>query len=202
MSWNIVPLDGVVPMPWKNGGGTTRELITWPNKDEWIWRMSVAEVKQGGPFSIFQGVQRWFAVLSGAGVTLDVVDAEHLSSHSLTGDSAPFCFDGEAAVNCQLLDGVTQDFNLMLHTNQTQGKMQRVSGTLKLCVKASSQAEKMVAVYSNSKPTSVKLFQEAEAFQSTQFFPAHTLGWQYVSADTEIQLDSPDALWMEISHDV
>ncbi len=202
MSWNIVRLDEVAPTPWKNGGGTTRELVAWPNSGQWVWRMSVAEVKQGGPFSSFQGVQRWFAVLSGARVTLDVVDAEHLSSHSITRDSAPFCFDGAATVNCHLLGGVTQDFNLMLHKNQVQGQMQRVSGTHKLSVKASSEAPKMVAVYSNSHPTAIQLFQDAGALESTHLFPARTLAWQYVSADATIQLDSLDALLMEISHHV
>lgn len=200
MSWNIVRLDEVAPTPWKNGGGTTRELIAWPNSDQWVWRMSVAEVNQGGPFSSFQGVQRWFAVLSGTGVTLEVADTEHLSSHTLTGDSAPFCFDGAAAVNCHLLGGVTQDFNLMLQKNQTQGQMKRVSGAHKLSVKASPEVQKIVAVYSNAHSTAVQLFQDAGTLQSTHLFPANTLAWHYVSMDIEIQVDSPDALWMEISH--
>jgi uncharacterized protein len=200
MSWNIVPLDEVVSSPWKNGGGTTRELIAWPNSDQWVWRMSVAEVKQGGPFSIFQGVQRWFAVLSGAGVTLDVSHAGQLSSHSLKRDSSPFCFDGEAAVNCELLDSVTHDFNLMLHKSQAQGRMQRVSGTHKLSLKATTEAKKMVAVYSNGQPTTLQVSQEP--IVSIQILSADTLAWQYISADATIQLDSPDALLMEISHHV
>lgn len=198
MSWNIITLDGVVPTPWKNGGGTTRELIAWPTSEQWVWRMSVAEIIQGGPFSNFQGVQRWFAVLSGTGVTIDVINAEHLSSHSLMRGSSPFCFDGSAAVNCHLLGGVTQDFNLMLHKKQAQGRMQRVSCAHKCSVKASSQAKKMLAVYSNSQQTSLQISQGS--LESLHILSAHTLAWQYVSTDTEIQLDSSDALWMEISH--
>ena len=68
--WKVINLADVVPTPWKNGGGTTRELIAWPDAEHWVWRMSVAEVAQSGPFSRFEGVQRWFAVLGGAGVAL------------------------------------------------------------------------------------------------------------------------------------
>ena len=30
MSWNLVRLADLAPQPWKNGGGTTRELLAWP----------------------------------------------------------------------------------------------------------------------------------------------------------------------------
>jgi environmental stress-induced protein Ves len=35
-----------------------------------VLRISVAEITRDGPFSAFAGVQRWFAVLEGAGVML------------------------------------------------------------------------------------------------------------------------------------
>lgn len=75
MSWQIVHLDDVAPRPWRNGGGVTRELVAWPHAQHWIWRMSVAEVAHSGPFSRFEGVQRWFAVLAGAGVRLQMLAA-------------------------------------------------------------------------------------------------------------------------------
>jgi environmental stress-induced protein Ves len=61
------PLDRVAPTPWRNGGGVTRELVVFPVHENWHWRISVAEVTQDGPFSRYEGVQRWFAVLSGGG---------------------------------------------------------------------------------------------------------------------------------------
>ena len=63
-----------------------------------------------GPFSAYPGVERWFAVLKGAGVEL-VVDG---ASHVLTRTSAPLRFDGAARTTCRLLDGPTRDLNLML----------------------------------------------------------------------------------------
>ena len=44
MSWNLVQLADVAPQPWKNGGGTTRELLAWPDAASWRVRLSVAEV--------------------------------------------------------------------------------------------------------------------------------------------------------------
>jgi environmental stress-induced protein Ves len=48
---------------WRNGGGSTRELLAWPEATDWQARISVAEITRDGPFSAFAGVQRWFAVL-------------------------------------------------------------------------------------------------------------------------------------------
>ena len=72
MSWALIRLNEVAPVPWRNGGGVTRELLAWPSPDDWALRISVAEVERDGPFSQYPGVQRWFAVLSGGGVRLTV----------------------------------------------------------------------------------------------------------------------------------
>ena len=48
-----------VPAAWKNGGGVTREVASWPEQaglDGFDWRISLAEVAAGGPFSVFPGV--------------------------------------------------------------------------------------------------------------------------------------------------
>jgi environmental stress-induced protein Ves len=42
-------------MPWKNGGGVTRELLAWPGGGDWQVRISVAEIEADGPFSSFPG---------------------------------------------------------------------------------------------------------------------------------------------------
>ena len=62
-----------------------------------------------GPFSAFPQVQRWFTVLRGAGVVLKFADYER----TLKIGDAPLHFDGAAAPACRLLDGPTQDLNLM-----------------------------------------------------------------------------------------
>ena len=95
---------------WRNGGGTTRELLAWPATGEWQVRISVADIEADGPFSAYPGVERWFTVLQGTGVEL-TLDGTAQRLHR--GD-APLQFDGAAAVNCRLIDGPTRDLNLML----------------------------------------------------------------------------------------
>jgi uncharacterized protein len=101
--------DDVTPQPWKNGGGRTRELLTWPGPQDWWLRISVADIEQDGPFSPYPGVDRWFGVLQGAGVELVWPHATRRmhAGHSL------LHFDGEAAPDCRLLEGVTRDLNVM-----------------------------------------------------------------------------------------
>ncbi|MFG6448262.1 HutD family protein [Roseateles sp. BYS180W] len=107
MSWSQSTAAAVTPTPWRNGGGVTRELLAWPHPADWVLRLSVAEIAKDGPFSAFPGIDRWFAVLSGAGVALDAL--------TLRVGDALHAFDGAAAPHCRLLDGVTEDFNLMHH---------------------------------------------------------------------------------------
>jgi len=109
--------DAVVAQPWRNGGGTTRELLQWGARpgQPWQLRISLASVTQGGPFSPYPGVERWFAVVEGAGVALRLdEDAARGVLHQLGPHSAPLCFDGGVPVHCELLEGPTTDLNLMV----------------------------------------------------------------------------------------
>ena len=110
----------VASQPWRNGGGVTRPLLVRPRGDQWQVRVSVADVSVNGPFSRFPGVQRWFAVLDGAGVVLTIGSTEH----RLDAGSDAFSFRGDVAVRCRLVDGPTRDLNLML--NGVPGSMRRV----------------------------------------------------------------------------
>ena len=118
----IVDTDLVDPVPWKNGGGLTRELLRWPaagpgGQADWRVRLSVADITADGPFSPFPGVTRWFCVLEGDGVVLGLPDGER----TLRPGDAPLRFDGADAPACRLIGGATRDLNLML---------QGVEGTL------------------------------------------------------------------------
>lgn len=105
MSWMRICADDVTPVPWRNGGGKTRELLAWPQVADWKLRISVADIDRDGPFSAFPGVDRWFGVLSGAGVEL-------LGSQRRPGDGL-LQFAGEDAPDCRLIQGPTRDFNAM-----------------------------------------------------------------------------------------
>lgn len=106
----LIDADRVAPQAWRNGGGSTRELLAWPAGAQWRLRLSLADITRDGPFSAFDGVERWFAVLSGAGVRL-LLDNQW---RELTPADAPLRFDGAAMPDCQLIAGPTRDLNLML----------------------------------------------------------------------------------------
>src|SRR5262245_19484506 len=60
---------GRAETPWRNGGGVTREVAVAPpgsGSGDFDWRISIATVTRGGPFSVFPGVDREITVFDGA----------------------------------------------------------------------------------------------------------------------------------------
>jgi environmental stress-induced protein Ves len=112
-------------VPWKNGGGLTREVLVEPDPDDpaqFLWRISIATVAQAGPFSRFPGIDRSIAVLDGEGMRLDV-DGELVTL--LPGDE-PFRFSGDADVQSDLIGGATTDLNVMSRRGMFAHRMTRV----------------------------------------------------------------------------
>ncbi|WP_218509986.1 HutD family protein [Variovorax sp. dw_308] len=102
----------LVPTPWKNGGGATREIACWPpgaGLDDFDWRASIATIAASGPFSKFEGVDRTIMLLDGDGVALQGEGVQHRLDEALQ----PFAFSGDVALNCTLLGGASSDFNVM-----------------------------------------------------------------------------------------
>ncbi|MDE2218818.1 MAG: HutD family protein [Gammaproteobacteria bacterium] len=108
-------------MPWRNGGGQTRELLAWPEPSDWIVRISVAEIRASGPFSDYPGVDRWFAVLRGGAVRLETRGA---GTRELgAGQLELHAFPGDAPTHCSALGAATRDFNVMLR--RTRGRLRQ-----------------------------------------------------------------------------
>ena len=116
-----IQLDTIAATPWKNGGGTTRDLLTWPAGAQWDIRISVAEIARDGPFSDYTGFDRWFTVLEGTGVALQLGS----DRWQLRRGGAPLRFDGALAPMCWLLEGPTSDLNLLVRRDAGRGSMTR-----------------------------------------------------------------------------
>lgn len=117
-----------VDRPWKNGGGTTRDIITWPadaDLDSFEWRVSMARVAQDGPFSVFPGIDRILTVIEGAGMDLAFGDGR---AATLRPESGPFTFSGDDACAARLLDGPVTDLNLMCRRSLWRGAVTILSG--------------------------------------------------------------------------
>ncbi len=113
MSLRIQRFDEHLKMPWKNGLGITREVISKPASDEsggFDWRISLATVGASGPFSVFAGIDRTIAVLEGDGMQLTV---DGRREPPLLVESPPFAFSGDAEVQADCLGGDTLDLNVM-----------------------------------------------------------------------------------------
>lgn len=98
-------------MPWRNGQGTTWEVLTAPaaDSDGFAWRVSFARVDGDCDFSSFPGVDRVIVLVDGEGMqlTLGGRDAERLAPFR------PFAFPGEAEVRCRT-PSATLDLNVMV----------------------------------------------------------------------------------------
>lgn len=109
----LIPAEAFRRMPWKNGGGVTAEIAAFPDGaalDAFGWRVSTAQVGQDGPFSLFPGVERTLAVLSGRGLRLTL---DGRPAHDMTIDSAPFSFPADVPTQARLIDGPIEDLNVM-----------------------------------------------------------------------------------------
>lgn len=108
----IIRHDTFTATPWKNGGGITHEALREPARgDPFRWRVSVAHIAQGGPFSDFAGYQRTMVLLKGGGVRLEFADGD---VRTLTTPGASAEFDGGIAAQCELLEGPCVDLNFMV----------------------------------------------------------------------------------------
>lgn len=100
-------------MPWKNGGGETVEVIVHPEGaglSDFGWRVSMATVASDGPFSVFPGIDRTLAVLSGDRMALSI---EGLGEQLLKPETAPLAFPADAPTTARLTGGPITDLNVM-----------------------------------------------------------------------------------------
>lgn len=120
----IIRLRDCPSQAWKNGLGRTREIAVQPptaGSDDFLWRVSIAEVDSAAPFSCFPGIDRQIVLLDGDGFTM-LLDGNR--SHALTTPFVPFAFAGETRVDVALVGGATRDFNLMVRRNHLRGNVQ------------------------------------------------------------------------------
>ncbi len=133
--------------PWKNGGGSTKQLLISPinaELTEFDYRISIASISSNGPFSSFIGIDRQLVILEGDGVELSIDSHEGTKQINglgakekilrdtteykrLTPTDSPFCFTGETSITSQLLSSDVIDFNVMTKRGAFKAHTQRLS---------------------------------------------------------------------------
>lgn len=120
-----LPASGYRVMPWKNGQGITREIAREPaSGEDFLWRLSIAEVAASGDFSPFPGYDRTISLIEGAGMRLIFEEApEKRIEHRFE----PFDFNGDWFCHCKLIAGPVRDFNLMVDRKRARGRTEVLS---------------------------------------------------------------------------
>jgi environmental stress-induced protein Ves len=110
----VLPAAERVAVPWKNGGGVTREIVARPEgagMGDFVWRVSLADVAADGPFSAFAEVDRILTMVEGEGMELTVAGARRRVDTRFV----PQCFPGDLPTDCRLLGGPVVNLNVMWH---------------------------------------------------------------------------------------
>jgi environmental stress-induced protein Ves len=124
-------------VPWKNGGGVTREIAVSPEgagMDAFDWRISLADVGADGPFSAFSGIDRTLTVVEGAGMDLTVGGQRTLADERYR----PYDFPGDVETDGRLLGGPVVNFNVMHRRGRTACLTSVVRGGLRVVVEPGS----------------------------------------------------------------
>ena len=112
--------------PWRNGAGVTRLIASGragpgvananapADGEEFDWRLSLADIREDGPFSVFPGIDRCAVLLGDGRIMLTgATDSRYLSPLQ------PLSFAGEAQwhARCDLNTSMPRILNLMVRRN-------------------------------------------------------------------------------------
>lgn len=107
-------------MPWRNGLGSTIELVKHASGDSFKWRLSMADVAQDGVFSDFSDYDRCLILIDGAGMTLTDHEGQQWN---LSKQLDVAHFKGEDLIKARLHEGPIRDFNLMTRRQDCRAKV-------------------------------------------------------------------------------
>lgn len=113
-------LEDIQAEPWRNGGDLTRQIAAghWPGRrlsadvpdgGGWDWRVSLADIRSSGPFSVFADMDRQAALAEGKLLTLRANEAA--MHFPRVGDV--HAFGGELELAAELAAGPVRLFNVM-----------------------------------------------------------------------------------------
>lgn len=144
-------------VPWKNGGGITREIAARPPGADtagFEWRISLAEVAADGPFSAFPGVDRVLTMVEGAGMDLTLAGA---GPETGTGPGAgtgllrrvdaryvPQHFPGDVPTDCRLVGGPVVNLNVMYRRGAVDARVEVVEGDVELVPVVAGEGTRVV----------------------------------------------------------
>jgi environmental stress-induced protein Ves len=186
--FKIHPPESFRTLPWRNGLGSTVELLVEKSTqhEEFSWRLSIASVATGAPFSDFSGYDRTLLLLEGAGITLN-----NPNGSCITLNSSLDCahFKGEDLIDASLHDGPIKDFNVMTLRSICTSSVTAITETSEPSLQINSDK---LLVYS-IKPIKIKIGFEG----SIDLAANHLLQFDH-SINGKITLDNTQAIVVQI----
>ena len=134
-----------VAVAWKNGGGVTREVAVHPpgsDLDSFDWRVSLAEVRRGGPFSVFPGVDRQLALISGQ-LQLSIAGREAVT---LAADGLALVFPGDVPASAEPVQAPVRDLNVMTRRGRFLARLTRRSAAGAMTMKLEAPTNLILAL--------------------------------------------------------
>ena len=125
----LLPKGSFHKMPWKNGQGLTSEIAIYPedakvSENSFLWRLSSAELAQGGSFSSFPGYERYFTLVKGGGLQLEFES----SKRQVLLEQGQVCqFSGKEVVSSLLSGGAVQDLNLIYSSSRVKAVFESIA---------------------------------------------------------------------------
>ena len=119
----VIETTELASVPWKNGGGVTREIAQAPGPNSFAWRLSIADVESQGAFSQYPGMMRILTVIEGDGLRL----RSPVKTHDVP-LFTPFAFRGDLDIQSILNGGPIRDFNVISDPSQISAEVRVVNG--------------------------------------------------------------------------
>ena len=140
----LLPATDRTPTPWKNGGGVTSEVAVHPagaGMNDFLWRVSIADVAEPGAFSTFPEIDRVLAVIEGQ-LRLGV-DGQQVR---LSPETPAHAFPGDVDAFGEPLGGPVRDLNLMVRRGAWRGSTEIVPPSDHVAIEPRAEQVLIVAI--------------------------------------------------------
>ena len=157
--------------------------------NQFDWRISVANIDKDGPFSAYPGLDRTIMLLSGNGVRLQARDGSF--DHCMKQPFEPFRFSGDVALDSTLIDGATQDFNVMTMRHGWSAQVHIIRNAFTLPASEYGLLLNARGIWS--------ITQTARASElTTQIAPQHGLWWAEETIQVQATPQTEEALLIHV----
>jgi len=115
---SIFRFSELVPRPWPNGRGVTRDVANKKSSDgSYDWLISIAELVEDAEFSHYEGCDRILTLVRENPIDLHIGELSPLRCNPLV----PVHFPGDRPTRCTLIGGASRAFNVIINRERMLG---------------------------------------------------------------------------------